>query len=53
MQVTNQRPYALVIAATDQEVGPGETVEVPDDLGRQLIEQPDNWAAKKSRSKED
>ena len=31
------------IGATGQVVAPGETVDVPDDLGAALLEQPDNW----------
>lgn len=44
MKVTNQRPWALEIVATQQVVEPGETVEVDDDLGKSLCEQPANWA---------
>lgn len=43
MHVRNVRPYALVIAETDQRVEPGEIVEVDPDLGASLLEQPDNW----------
>ena len=32
-----------VIAKTGQEVNPGETVDVPDDLGASLCEQTDLW----------
>lgn len=46
MRVTYRGPAAeAVIAATDQIVASGETVEVDDDLGRSLCEQTDNWAA--------
>lgn len=45
MQVTNMRPYAVEIVATGQSVGPGETVDVPDEVGESLAEQPDVWAA--------
>lgn len=49
MRITNQRSYALEIAATGQVVEPGETVEVDDDLGAGLVEQPDNWKRERSR----
>lgn len=32
-----------VIAATGQTATAGETIEVPDDLGRSLCEQSDKW----------
>lgn len=44
MQVTNMRPYAVELVATGQTVGAGETVEVPDDVGKSLKAQPDVWA---------
>lgn len=43
MEIRNVRGYALEIAATFQVVEHGETVEVPDDLGASLCEQPANW----------
>lgn len=52
MKVTNQRPYALEIVATQQVVEPGESVEVDDALGKSLCEQPDNWQQAKSTKKE-
>lgn len=52
MQVKNKRPWAVEIATTGQTVEPGGTVEVDDELGRSLCEQPDNWeAVKASKSK--
>lgn len=52
MKITNQDRRAREIAATGQIVEPGETVEVDDDLGRSLCEQPANWAeAKPTKSK--
>lgn len=47
MQIKNVRSYALEIAKTGQLVEPGESVEVDDDLGKSLLEQPDNWAGEK------
>lgn len=47
MQITNVRPYSLEIAVTGQLVEPGESAEVPDELGASLLEQPANWAAAK------
>lgn len=52
MHVVNQRSYALVIDATGVVAEPGVPVEVPDDLGKSLLEQPDNWAAAKPSKKE-
>lgn len=43
MKIRNVTDRARVIAATAQIVGPGETVEVDDDLGKSLLEQPDRW----------
>lgn len=51
MHIRNQRPYALEIAATGERVEPGDTAEVDDDLGKSLLEQPDNWAPAKSEKK--
>lgn len=44
MQVTNPFSRTLTIAATGQTVGPGEAVEVDDDLGRHLLDQ--GWKPK-------
>lgn len=43
MQVRNKRPYAVEIVDTGQRVEAGETVEVDDELGERLAEQPDVW----------
>lgn len=47
MYVKNLRPYAVEIAHVDHfaTVEEGETVEVPDHVGKALVAQPDNWAA--------
>lgn len=47
MRVTYIGPYSegAEIAATGQVVMPGETVEVPDELGAALCEQTSNWSA--------
>ncbi len=47
MRVTYTGPYVdgAEIAATGQLVLPGQTVEVPDELGAALCEQPSNWTA--------
>lgn len=50
MKVRNVRDVALEIAATGQVVGPGEPVDVNDELGRSLCEQPGNWVAVKASS---
>lgn len=56
MQVKNRRPMAVEIAAPNfdffADVEPSGVVEVPDDLGKSLLEQPDNWAAVPSKPKE-
>lgn len=47
MKIQNKRSYAVTIGnATAQ---PGETVEVPDDIGAAALEQPDNWAPETSK----
>lgn len=52
MKITNQTERPREIAATGQIVDAGETVEVDDDLGRSLCEQPANWAeAKPTKTK--
>ena len=46
MQVKNVSAQgSLTIAATGQQVAPGETAEVPDALGESLCQQEDNWQA--------
>ena len=53
MRVTYIGPYSegAEIAATGQVVMPGETVEVPDELGAALCEQTSNWSAADTKSK--
>lgn len=57
MRIKNVRGYTLEIADTGDRVEPGAEVEVDDDLGKSLLEQPDNWASAKAatsgKSKED
>lgn len=50
MEITLSEGWAdQRIAATGQHVTAGETVEVPDELGKSLCEQTDKWTkAKKS-----
>lgn len=43
MQIRNAHGATLQIAATGQYVEPGATVDVDDELGAALIEQPANW----------
>lgn len=43
MEIRNVSSAALEIAATGQIVGPWESVEVEDGLGRSLVEQRDVW----------
>lgn len=52
MKLTYRGPFrdGVVISVPgvpELHASPGEVVEVPDDLGRSLLEQPDNWAAAK------
>lgn len=55
MQIRNANSLTLEIAATGERVEPGDTVEVDDELGKSLLEQPANWvkATKTTKSKED
>lgn len=55
MQIRNANSLTLEIAATGARVEPGATVEVDDELGKSLLEQPANWAkvTKSTKSKED
>jgi len=48
VQILNASDHPREIVATGQIVNPGETVEVDDDLGASLCEQPDNWHPKKT-----
>lgn len=50
MQITNVHEAARELP-TGQVVEPGETVEVDDELGASLCEQPANWASATPRSK--
>jgi len=44
MEIRYVGPFDLVeIADTGDEVAQGATVTVPDELGEQLLAQPDNW----------
>lgn len=43
MKITNVYARAREIAATGKVVEPGETVDVDEELGKSLCEQPDNW----------
>lgn len=48
MEIRNLRPFA-VIQPEIGEVPPGETVEVPNDLGSELCKQHENWERVKSK----
>ncbi len=48
MQIRNARSQTLQIAATGDYVEPDATVDVDDELGRSLLEQPDNWQPAKT-----
>lgn len=43
MQVTNITSRALEIAETGHVVDPGDSVDVPDDVGKALTQQTDVW----------
>lgn len=43
MQITNVSATPRVIAETNDSVGPGESVEIEDELGDSLLEQNDVW----------
>lgn len=43
MLIRNKRPYAVEIVDTGQCVEAGETAEVPDELGKSLVQQVDVW----------
>jgi hypothetical protein len=45
MKVKNLRPYPVYIVGHDVDVEAGGTVDVPDDVGRSLVEQSDAWQA--------
>lgn len=51
MKIRNVRPYTLEIGVTGQLVNPGEEVEVDDQLGASLCEQPANWKPVKGPKK--
>lgn len=53
MKVTNVRATAREIAESGQVAGPGETIEVDNDLGQRLLAQPHNWQAVKAAEKGD
>lgn len=58
MQIRNRQPWAVEIAAPNHDfyadVEAGGTVEVSDELGASLLDQPDNWEAvtKSAKGKE-
>ena len=55
MRITNVRGKALELIAAGRLVNPGETIDVPDELGKSLCEhQPANWkkATKSTSPKE-
>lgn len=52
MQIRNVRGHTLEIAATGQVAEPEASVDVPDDIGALLLEQPDNWQPAKPSKKE-
>lgn len=53
MLIRNKHPETREIVDTGDHVEPGETVEVPDELGESLVQQVDVWESaegvKKSR----
>lgn len=51
MKIVNQRSYALSIG--NQVAQPGDAIDVPDDVGKRLLDQPANWAAPKTTKKSD
>lgn len=53
MKVKSLSSSARFIAATGQTVEPGATVDVPNDVGRDLVKQPDRWEAVKSNKEGD
>lgn len=51
MKVKYVGPYGSVSLAPrgGRTVAQGETIEVPDELGASLLEQPDNWVASRAK----
>lgn len=49
MQVKNKRPYTVEIPEVGF-VDAGDSIDVPDDLGKSLVEQVDAWEAVKSKA---
>lgn len=43
VKIRNVRPYSVTLGPVV--AGPGEEVEVPDEIGTAALEQPANWAA--------
>ena len=50
MQVQNVSGEDRYLPAVDAEVAADAVIEVPEELGQSLLEQPSNWAAPKSKS---
>lgn len=51
MKIVNQRTYALEVIGRIAQ--PGEAIDVPDELGERLLEQPANWAKPTTSKKSD
>lgn len=47
MKITNITNRTRDIGVTGQVAGPGETIEVDDDIGKSLCEQEDRWKSAK------
>lgn len=52
MRIKNARPEAVFVPAIDQVVDAGAEIEVDDELGSSLLEQPDNWKSVKPKPTE-
>jgi hypothetical protein len=37
----------------DQVIEPGKSIEVPDDIAKNLLDQPDNWSSAEPKAKAD
>lgn len=53
MKLKNVSGRSRTVAGVGVTVGPDETFEVDDDLGKRLCEQPDNWQPVKAAKKGD
>lgn len=49
----SRTPRVINTPGRPTEVGPGETVEVDDDLAKSLLRQPDRWVKAGSKKKSD